>query len=150
MRYLRKWQLAAVCLLALALLPFVPAPRGTAQAPGYTVTDLGALVDTGNVSRAFGLNECGKVVGNSTFAANDDDAHPFLWSNGVMADLGTLGGSTGTASAVNQAGTVVGASLTSGSIPHAFFWKDLNGNGVSDPGELKDLGSLGGFTVDAS
>ncbi|HWS88219.1 MAG TPA: PKD domain-containing protein [Pyrinomonadaceae bacterium] len=142
MRYLRKWQLAAVCLLALASLPFVPAPRGTAQATGYTVTDLGAL-GTGNVSRAFGLNECGQVVGHSTLTSgNNSDTHPFLWSGGVMTDLGTLGGATGTALAVNRGGTVVGSALTSGSVPHAF---------IRPPGgPSKDLGTLGGFTVDAA
>src|SRR5215216_5911471 len=101
MRYPRKWQLAVVCLLALALLPFAPAPRGTAQAPGYNVTDLGTL-GTGNVSRATGVNECGRVVGESTLTAGNTDTHPFVWSDGAMTDLGTLGGATGAAAALNQ------------------------------------------------
>ncbi len=151
MLYLRKWQLAFVCLLALALLPFVPAPRGTAQAPGYTVTDLGTL-GAGNVSMATGINECGRVVGESTLTAapNDTNTHPFFWSDangngasdpGEMQDLGTLGGATGTAAAVNQGGAVVGSSLTQGSIPHAFY--------KPAGGAMQDLGTLGGFTVDA-
>src|SRR5215213_8632248 len=144
MRYLRKWQLAFVCLLALALLPFAPAPRGTAQAPGYTLTDLGTL-GTGNVSRATGINECGRVVGESTLAAGDDtNTHPFFWSDangngasdpGEMQDLGTLGGATGTAAALNQGGAVVGSSLTPGSIPHAFY--------KPAGGAMQDLGTLG-------
>src|SRR5215210_329547 len=141
MRYPRKWQLAFVCLLALALLPFAPAPRGTAQAPGYTVTDLGTL-GTGEVSRGMGINECGRIVGESTLtAANSTDTHPFFWSDGVMTDLGTLGGARGTAAALNQGGAVVGSSLTSGSIPRAFY--------KPAGGAMQDLGTLGGFTVDA-
>src|ERR1044071_2463896 len=136
MRYLRKWQLAAVCLLALALLPFVPASRSTAQGPGYTVTDLGAL-GTGNVSRGFGLSESGKVVGESTLtAANNNTTHPFLRGDALI-DLGTLGGPTGTAAAVNQAGTAAGSAFTAANVPPAFTWKDSNGNGASDPGEMK-------------
>src|SRR5215213_5048298 len=141
MHYLRKWQFAFVCLLALALLPLAPAPRGTAQAPGYNVTDLGAL-GTGNLSRATGVNECGRVVGESTLTAdNNTDTHPFLWSGGAMTDLGTLGGATGTAAALNQGGAVVGSALTAGSIPHAFY--------KPSGGAMIDLKSLGGYTVDA-
>src|SRR5215213_7144729 len=110
MRYSRKWQLAFVCLLALGLLPFAPAPRGTAQAPGYTITDLGTL--GGEQSMAFGLDECGRVVGKSQAAADAAGVpapfRPFHWNNGVLTDLGTLGGPSGTATALNQSGTVVG------------------------------------------
>src|ERR1700760_382403 len=107
MRYTRKWQLAFVCLLALALLPFAPAPSGTAQAPGYTLTDLGTL--GGDQSAAYGLDECGRVVGDSTLAPGPTpSAHPFLWAGGAMIDLGTLGGTDGRAVALNQSGTVTG------------------------------------------
>src|SRR5215203_5960487 len=110
MRYPRKWQLAVVCLLALGLLPFVPARRGTAQAPGYTVTDLGTL--GGEQSRALGLDACGRVVGESQATAGAAAAfHPFHWNNGVMTDLGTLGGPSGAANALNQSGAVAGSSV---------------------------------------
>src|SRR5215207_137965 len=119
MRYPRKWQSAFVCLLALGLLPFAPAPRGTAQAPGYAVTDLGTL--GGEQSRAFGLDECGRVVGESQAAAGASAPfRPFHWNNGVLTDLGTLGGLSGTAAALNQGGTVVGYSQqTAGGLPDA-------------------------------
>src|SRR5215207_7854319 len=140
MRYPRKWQLAFVCLLALGLLPFAPAPRGTAQAPGYTITDLGTL--GGEQSRAFGLDECGRVVGASQAAAGASaDFLPFNWSNGVMTDLGTLGGSAGTAAAVNQSGTVVGSSLTAGGSQHPFIRPAA--------GSMQDLGTLGGPSAEA-
>src|ERR1044072_5403967 len=122
MRYLRKWQLAVVCLLALALLPFAPAQHGTAQAPGYTVTDLGTLGSgAGLQSVGYGLDECGRVVGESQAVANvTAPFRPFLWDNGVMTDLGTLGGSAGAANALNQSGTIIGSALTAGGLKHPF------------------------------
>ncbi|HEX7314291.1 MAG TPA: Calx-beta domain-containing protein [Pyrinomonadaceae bacterium] len=140
MRYLRKWQLAFVCLLALALLPFAPAPRGTAQAPGYTVTDLGTL--GGEASRAYGLDECGRVVGESQAAAGASaQFRPFRWKDGVMTDLGTLGGQSGTAYALNQGETVIGSALTAGSLPHPFVRPAA--------GPMQDIGTLGGFSAEA-
>src|SRR5215204_3396907 len=141
MRYPRNWQLAVVCLLALALLPFAPAPRGTAQAPaGYTVTDLGTL--GGERSKAYGLDECGHVVGESQAAAGASaPSRPFHWKDGVMTDLGTLGGSSGTAAAVNQGGTVVGSSLIAGGSLHPFVRPKA--------GPMQDLGTLGGPTAEA-
>jgi probable HAF family extracellular repeat protein len=144
MRYPRKWQLAVVCLLALALLPFAPARRGTAQAPGYMVTDLGTLGNgAGEQSRAFGLDECGRVVGESqAVTGSSAPFRPFLWSNGALTDLGTLGGSAGTANALNQSGTVVGSALTSGSLLHPF--RRPEGGTPTEIGVLN-----GGFSAEA-
>ena len=141
MRYPRKWQLAFVCLLALALLPLMPAQHGTAQAPGYTVTDLGTL--GGDASRAFGLDECGRVVGDSQSEAGAASPfRPFRWSSGAgMIDLGTLGGLGGTAYAINQGDTTAGSAMNAGGNLRAF---------VRPPaGPPQDIGSLGGSTVEA-
>ena len=54
--------------------------------------------------------------------------HAFLWENGVMTDLGTLGGANSAATGINPAGQIVGGSemgerLPSGEIPsHPFLW----------------------------
>jgi probable HAF family extracellular repeat protein len=56
----------------------------TAFAATYTVTDLGTL---GNGSGATGINASGQVVGNWT-ASGDIFTHGFLYSAGVMMDLG--------------------------------------------------------------
>jgi probable HAF family extracellular repeat protein len=61
--------------------------------------------------------------------------HAFLHSNGVMTDLGTLGGAFSVGLAINTSGQVTGESATATEIRHAFLYS----NGV-----MRDLGTLGG------
>jgi probable HAF family extracellular repeat protein len=63
------------------------------------------------------------------------EAHAYLWSGGVMQDLGTLGGSSGADTAINDLGQVVGNSRTAGGELHSFLWQG---------GAMTDLGALGG------
>ena len=92
-------------------------PRGAA--PPYTVTDLGTF---GNVqsAQALDLNDAGQVVG----IAGGNRA--FRWQNGTKVDLGTLGGSSASASGINEAGQVVGYSAltTPPSGTHAALWSN--------------------------
>ena len=67
----------------------------------------------------------------------------FLWDSGqgILYDVGNLGGGMSWARAMNESGQVVGESLTSSGEIHAFTWR---------PGEaIVDLGSLGGSTSGA-
>ena len=55
----------------------------------YAVRDLGTL--GGTDADGVGVNDRGWVVGISR-VAGDQSGHAFLWRDGVMTDLGTLGG----------------------------------------------------------
>src|SRR5260370_20526945 len=89
------------------------------------------------------VNEHGQAIGfsytNSSPSTNCPwplTTDPFLWEDGKMVDLGTLGGTCGAPGAVNSRGQVVGQSNLAGDTEtHAFLW---------DKGTLIDLGTLGG------
>jgi probable HAF family extracellular repeat protein len=104
--------------------------------PTYNIVDLGVLPG-GDRSYAYGINNNNEVVGESSVPS-----HAFLYSykDGTMIDLGTLGGSSSGARAINDSGQIVGWSLT-GPYPfvdHAFLYS----------GSMIDLGVLPG--ADAS
>ena len=82
---------------------------------------------------ATGINNAGQVAGGYITPAGT--LHAFLWTNGTLSDLGTLGGGWSSAYGINSAGQVAGTSLTSNSTFHAFF-----NNGQQN----SDLGTLGG------
>ena len=49
----------------------------------------------------------------------------FIWENGVMTDLGTLGGSEGFASDINALGQIAGQSSDTTHSGQAFVWQRL-------------------------
>jgi probable HAF family extracellular repeat protein len=109
------------------------------------MTDLGTL--GGASSRAFDINPAGQVVGTSTIVPGQDfcslficRSHAFLWEEGAMVDLGTLGGNFSEANGINPAGQVVGGSETEDGQQHAFLW---------EKGVMTDLGTLGGCCSEA-
>jgi probable HAF family extracellular repeat protein len=112
-------------VLSFAVLCSAFAATAAAQT-SYTVTDLGTL-SSSNSAKVSDINKSGQIVGTS---AN----HAFLWSNGVMTDLGTLGGSVSMAYSINDNGVVVGEAATSSGEMHAFVWQN---------GAMKDLGVAG-------
>lgn len=105
----------------------------TAASDAYAPHDLGTL--GGSYSFAFGISPLGDVVGTSATAGGTD--HAFLWRNGIMTDLGTLAGGSGTsaARAVNRHGEVVGSSTTPDGQDRAFLWRE---------GVMIDLGTIDG------
>ena len=91
------------------------------------IAELGALAP-GFGSSARSVNDRGQIAG---FADTPEGIHAFLYTRGVMQDLGTLGGEPSAASGVNNRGEVVGASNLSSTRRHAFLWRqghmiDLN------------------------
>jgi probable HAF family extracellular repeat protein len=120
----------AIVLLGLGTRP--AETQETSAQPLYKVQDLGTL---GGLSTARGINNADKVVGGSS--TSDESGHAFLYSGGVMRDLGTLGGSQSFASDINSTDKVVGSSNTNDfNQPERAF---LYSGGV-----MRDLGTLGG------
>ena len=116
----------------------VTAAAGAWAAPSYTVIDLGVPDGAADPStvQALGLNSLGEVTGQ--YARSDGNQHAFLYSHGVMLDLGTLlEGTTSVGIAVNDSSQVTGSSRVSASSSdeRAFLH-----NGVF----MQDLGTLGG------
>ncbi len=115
----------------LALLTSIgglPAQTPGPQPPTYAVVDLGTL---GYSSYAQGINASGQVVGYSTTTNNY--THGFLYANGSMQDIGTLGGNASYALGINIKGQVVGQADTGAHIGHAFLYEN---------GSMRDIGTL--------
>ncbi len=124
----------------LAGLPSPTQWRATLWQHG-TVRDLGTLED-GTESAAGYVNESGQIAGVSftNTVVNASTGYPtlapFLWENGEMTNLGSLGGLLGFTSGLNNRGQVAGTSNLAGDLTaHPFLWEQ---------GRLRDLGTLGG------
>jgi probable HAF family extracellular repeat protein len=102
------------------------------------MTNLGTLGGTGH-SFAYAINNSSQVVGGAS--TYDGFYHAFLWQDGIMTDLGTLGGSYSYATGINNLGQIVGYSQTSNGFFHAFLWQD---------GAMMDLGTIGEPTYPGS
>jgi len=106
--------------------------------------------NTGN-SKAYGINESGAVVGESS-VGNATQATVF--ANGSVRTLGTLGGRNSYGYGINAAGQVVGVSDTAADGPHGFVTGPngvlidigpVNGGGGSAASAINDLGQVTGY-----
>lgn len=99
-----------------------------------TFTDLTPVLG-GGAGFVSGINDAGQITGSNQFA------RAFRYDSSGLLDLGTLGGSTASGTAINQKGWVVGSSEVApagSNVNHAFLFD----------GTMHDLGTLGGdFSV---
>lgn len=130
-----------VACSALLMLPLL-----AGAAVPYYVDDAGGL--SGAEARAYGLNAGGTVVGPAKTA--DDHWHAYLADDGVAMDLAALPPMESWANGINDDQQVVGYAAFTEGYAHAFRWTDANENGLADPGELIDLGTLSGTTSAAT
>src|SRR5688500_6624027 len=145
-----------VAMLALLVLPsIVTRPPRAATPPGpYAVTDLGVFDPKIQSAHANDVNEAGQVVG---YAGN----RAFVWQDGALTALPTLGGTAGMAEAINEHGQIVGSSTltTPPTGNRAVLWDNggithltpalgqgetSSAMGINDAGEI--VGNINGWT----
>jgi len=135
-----------------------------------SITDISSPGLGGPNSAAFGVNEKGQVAGqteNSTIDPNNENfcgyatglkCLPFLWQEGIMTLLPTLGGFNGTVGQINRRGEVAGVVETSTRDLACPTTPAANGTGPQildfeaviwgpKPGEIRQLSPLPGDSV---
>lgn len=119
---------ASACILFLATASSLCIAQTS-----YTVTDLGTLSSNGyTVARAVNASaEVTGAAGNN----NSNVSDVFLYSQGTITSLGTLGGTSGIGNGINTSGQVAGYSQNSSNTYRAF---------LSSGSTLTDIGDLGG------
>jgi probable HAF family extracellular repeat protein len=126
------------------------APAGSAFAQVSAMNENGTLVAIGDFGMSYlwkggawspmnfhgtprAINRLDEVVGNFQVGAAQ---RAFLYSEGVAVELGTLGGTSSRANAINDRGIIVGnASLSGDATTHAFVFEN---------DRMRDIGTLGG------
>ncbi len=123
-----------------------PGPDGTYCEQAFVWQDnvtafLGSLREASlswPISSALGIDNKGQVVGSSMTSQpivnSVAQSDGFVWQNGVMTDLGTLGGQDSIAYAINDNGWIVGGSGTADGSGDACLWVP-----APEPGSLVAL-----------
>lgn len=112
---------------------------------GFLYKD-GALTSIGNSATvAFGVNSTDDVVGEYQPGSETlgTGMHAFLFTGGVLTDIGTLGGTTSWANRINDSGQIAGTSYLANNSFHPFLYD-------KSTGVMSDLGTLGGDFSEAA
>ena len=109
------------CVLPILLFAWAAAIPGVALAEPPAIYRLGPV---GTNSIGYAVNASGQVTGETEPGGIN---HAFLSTgtlsgNGMMFDLGTLGGTNSQGNGINSIGQVVGNSQTASGITHAFLY----------------------------
>ncbi|HEY4257416.1 MAG TPA: hypothetical protein VGM66_09400 [Candidatus Udaeobacter sp.] len=102
----------------------------------YTITDLGTLGPNsdGNFSVAYCINASGEIGGESSAPSSQMSDPAFLYSNGQLINIGTLGGEDGQPRGINTSGQIAGYSTLATGSYRAFLYTG---------GQMVALGTLG-------
>jgi probable HAF family extracellular repeat protein len=108
------------------------------------------------------INSNGDVVGSLFTATATTNTRAFVYRNGVLTELATLGGASSDARGLNEHGDIVGTAQNAAGQPRAVLWRngqiiDLNtlipsgtgwvlesAAGISDGGQIAGYGTLNG------
>jgi probable HAF family extracellular repeat protein len=100
------------------------------------MVDLNSRIDPGSgwvLMDAWGINNLGQITGEGVYQGQ---SHAFLYSEGTVTDLGSLGGWSAFGVMINDSGQVVGGMDNTNDERQAFYWDSSSG--------FKNLGNFGG------
>jgi len=113
---------------------------------GFVTGANGSLIEIGPLNGGYGsdanaINDNGAVTGYVDVNGNGD-YRAYIYTNGTMQILDTLGGNYAQGYAINNAGMVAGYAFLAGDmVARAFLYAN---------GEVKDIGGFGGFDTHAT
>lgn len=116
---------AATISLSSPLATNSPRTASVRMAVPCSAVVLGGL---GRAAYGYGVNDVGHVVGEAY--DQSDRRYAYMWRDGEVVDLGSLGGEWFEVRDLNNSGQAVGWSETAQGYNHAFLWQD---------GEMYDL-----------